>query len=212
MKPTTIIVCLIIVMIWIIGCNSDSSEYRNISKSKERKSIYYGNVFKPLDGIWEGEFKVYIDTLGQHAGLAQPKEIDFDSIKKFSLKLQSVIKAKHIYKSVNQFRQEGEIIDIITKQDGSLDTIISKATNYVKNSKLNCVVHKPNETVIHDGEYLGNNTIVWQRRLNNPLKIEYFKESVTDDHYKIIGWGYYGKDNPNLTPRIWFYADYIKAQ
>lgn len=65
--------------------------------------------------------------------------------------------------------------------------------------------------MIHDGEYLGNNTIVWQRSITNPLKIEYFKETVNDGHYKIIGWGYYGNDNPELTPRIWFYADYLKT-
>lgn len=193
------------------GCNSSDSDSKN-NTAKKNSEQKYANVFKPLDGQWQGEFKVYIDTLGQREGLAQPKEINFDSVKKPSLKLQSVIKAKHIYKSVDPLRQDGEIIDIIIKLDGSADTIISKATNYIENGKLKCVVHKPSEAVIHDGEYLGNNTIVWQRKTNNPLKIEYFKEIVIDNHYKIIGWGYYGNDDPNLTPRIWFYADYIKME
>jgi Tfp pilus assembly protein PilP len=202
---------ILIAALLLLGCNSRDSDIKN-NVAKTNGEQKYANVFKPLDGIWEGEFNVYIDTLGQRAGLAQPKEIDFDSVKKSSLKLQSVIKAKHIYKSVDPFRQDGEIIDIIIKSDGSADTIISKATNYIENGKLKCVVHKPDETVIHDGEYLGNNTIVWQRKTNNPLKIEYFKEIVIDNHYKIIGWGYYGKDDPNLTPRIWFYADYERGE
>ncbi|MBK7381630.1 MAG: hypothetical protein IPJ03_22080 [Ignavibacteriales bacterium] len=197
-----ILFLLILIAALIHNCaDKDNSSNKNLA-----------NVFKPLDGQWQGEFKVYIDTLGQREGLAQPKEINFDSIKKTSLKLQSVIKAEHIYKSITQFRQEGKIIDIITKSDGSADTIVSKAINFIEDSKLKCIVTKPNETVIHDGEYLGNNKIVWHREFDVPLKIEYFKESVTDNHYKIIGWGYYGNDDPNLTPRIWFYADYLKMQ
>jgi hypothetical protein len=192
---------LAITLVFYFSCtDKDNSSDKNLA-----------NVFKPLDGTWEGEFKVFLDTSGQKKGTAQPKKIDFEILKKSSLKLQSVIKAKHIYKSVDQFRQEGEITDIIIRADGSEDTIKSSAINYVEDGKLKCNVDKPSETVIHDGEYLGNNTIVWQRKLSNPLKIEYFKESVVDDHYKIIGWGYYGKDDPDLTPRIWFYADYLKT-
>ncbi|WP_337873434.1 hypothetical protein [Ignavibacterium sp.] len=170
------------------------------------------DVFKPLDGTWQGEFKVFVDENGQHSGVAQPEEIDFDILNQPSLKLQSVIKATHIYNSVDSFRQEGEIIDILTKDEEKVDTIKSKLVNEVKNGKLKCFVYKPNETVIHEGKYLGNNTIVWQRSLSNPLKIEYFKETVSGGHYKIIGWGYHGNDNPALTPRYWFYADYVKVE
>lgn len=182
------------------------------SKNKQTAEENIKDVFKPLDGIWKGEFKVYVDTIGQQKGIAQPTNIDFDNFKKTSLKLLSVIKAKHVYKSVSDYKQEGEIIDIIKKSDGTTDTIISKAINLVENGNLKCFVYKPNETVIHDGEYFGNNTIVWKRSLSNPLKIEYFKETVKNGHYKIIGWGYYGNDDPTLTPRYWFYADYIKVE
>lgn len=192
---------LLIIFLLSFGCN------KNNSVTDEKLS----NVFKPLDGKWHGEFKVYIDENGQKPGIAQPKEIDFNILNEPSLKLQSVIEATHIYRSVNPYRQEGEIIDIINKVDGGKDTIRSSAINFIENDKLKCIVNKPSEKVIHDGKYLGNNTIIWQRKINNPLKIEFFKESVIDNHYKIIGWGYYGKDDPELTPRIWFYADYLKT-
>ncbi len=199
MKKISIL--LLISFLIFSGCNGNNSE------TNEKLS----NVFKPLDGKWQGEFKVFIDENGQQPGIAQPQEIDFNILNKPSLKLQSVIEATHIYRSINPYRQEGEIIDIIAKADGSKDTIRSSAINFVENDKLKCIVNKPSEKVIHDGKYPGNNTIIWQRKLNNPLKIEYFKESVIDNHYRIIGWGYYGKDNPGLTPRIWFYADYVKT-
>lgn len=197
-----VFVILLIAFLIFSGCNSKNSE------EKENLS----NILKPLDGKWQGEFKVFIDENGQQPGLAQPQEIDVNILNKSSLKLQSIIEATHIYRSISPYRQEGEIIDIITRLDGSKDTVRSSAINLVENDKLKCIVNKPSEKIIHDGKYFGNNTIIWQRKINNPLKIEYFKESVIDNHYKIIGWGYYGKDNPDLTPRIWFYADYIKTK
>jgi len=170
----------------IIGCTSDDSKQRKPSEVQVEKVIDYSNIFKPLDGTWEGEFKIYIDTLGQRKGTPQPKEIDYNLISKPSFKLQSIIKAKHIYKSVTPFYQEGEIIDVITNSDGTEDTIKSNARNLVEDKKLKCFVYKPNETVVHEGEFLRNNTIVWHRSLKNPLKIEYFKETVNDGYYKII--------------------------
>lgn len=203
---------LVLVIAFLVGCTSDDFKQNKLSEVQIEKGEDYVNIFKPLDGIWQGEFKIYIDTLGQQRGKSQPKEINYDAIEKPSLKLQSIIKARHIYKSISPFKQEGEIVNIITNKDGTTDTIKSKATNLVENGKLKCFVYKPTETVIHNGEYLGNNTIVWKRSLSNPLKIEYFKETVSDEHYKIIGWGYYGYDDPSLTPRCWFYADYIKVE
>ncbi|MCB0287333.1 MAG: hypothetical protein KDE57_11800, partial [Calditrichaeota bacterium] len=56
----------------------------------------------------------------------------------------------------------------------------------------------------------GAGTLIWQRDERDPLKIEYFHESVEGDYYKIIGWGYYGDDNPNLSPKTWFVGDYSR--
>jgi hypothetical protein len=105
--------------------------------------------------------------------------------------------------------QKGEIIDTYTTKDGTIKKVKSTAINKVENGKLKCIVTKPKETVIHQGEYLGNNTIIWHRNIKDPLRIEYFKETVDSLYYKIIGWGYYGKDDPKLTPHTWFYGDYV---
>jgi hypothetical protein len=201
LKFRALVIYLFVISFIVLSCSRNEKVPQND----------YADVFKPLDGTWEGEFKVFVDTLGQKQGISQPKKIDYNLLNNLSLKLQSIIKAKHVYKSVTPFRQEGEITDFLIKADGTEKIIKSNATNLIENGKLKCIVNKPNETVIHEGKYLGDNTIIWQRSLTNPLKIEYFKESVSDGHYKIIGWGYYGNDNPKLTPRIWFYADYIKT-
>jgi len=172
----------------------------------------YSNVFKPLDGTWQGKFYIYEDTLGQKQGKTQPEDISEKYLKSLSLKLVSVIEAKHVYKSVNPFLQIGEITDIYIDSNGERKEEKSTAVNSIENGKLKCVVNKPDETVIHKGKYLGNNTIVWHRDIKSPKRIEYFKETVDNLHYKIIGWGYYGKDNSDLTPRTWFYADYLKVK
>jgi len=181
------------------GCSNNSSNNK------------YANVFKPLDGTWQGKFYVYKDTLGQKHGVARPKNINEDYLKSLPLKLVSTIQAKHIYRSVNPYLQKGEIIDIYTDANGKTKEVKSIAKNKIENGRLKCIVKKPDEIVIHSGEYLGNNTIVWQRNIKSPKRMEYFYETVDSLHYRIIGWGYYGNDNPDLTPRTWFYSDYIKV-
>ena len=71
-----------------------------------------------------------------------------------------------------------------------------------------CVVRKPDETVIHKGSLDGKSTIIWQRQEQNPQRVEYFRETVLENTYTIIGWGYYEGDDLNLMPRYWFYGDY----
>jgi hypothetical protein len=200
MKFTSSVIFILTFAFIFISCSKNSDD--------KRKNL--SNVFKPLDGTWQGKFFVYEDSLGQRVGEAQPKNISYKYFQSLPLKLKSFIEATHIYVSENPYLQKGEITDIYLDENGNKQLVKSSAINKIENGKLKCIVTKPSETVIHDGEYLGNNTIVWQRSIAYPLKIEYFKETVSDGHYKIIGWGYYGNDNPKLTPRIWFYADYIK--
>ena len=77
---------------------------------------------------------------------------------------------------------------------------------------LICSVSRPDEKVVHPGSMDGKNTIIWQRHQNNPLKMEYFRETIIGDRYNIIGWGFYGEDNPNKNPRYWFYASYQRKR
>ena len=192
------------------GCKTQKYNQENISDKQKSEQSKYANIFKPLDGTWEGKFYIYEDTLGQREGEAQPKNISYELLQSLPLKLKSVIEAKHVYVSETPFLQKGVITDTYILEDGTKKEVTSTAINKVENGKLKCIVTKPNETVIHQGEYLGDNAIVWHRNIKKPKRIEYFYETVDSLHYKIIGWGYYGNDDPNLTPRTWFYADYKK--
>lgn len=205
-------ILFLIVALLITGCNSQKSKQKNVSGKQENENSRYANIFKPLDGIWEGKFYIYEDTLGQREGNAQPADINYEYLQSLPLKLKSVINAKHIYVSETPFLQKGEITDTYVSNDGTKKVTRSTAINKVENGKLECIVNKPNGTVIHQGEYAGNNTIIWHRNVKDPLRIEYFKETVDSLHYKIIGWGYYGNDDPNLRPRTWFYGDYIRVK
>ncbi|MCZ6693688.1 MAG: hypothetical protein O6939_07270, partial [Bacteroidetes bacterium] len=70
----------------------------------------------------------------------------------------------------------------------------------------------PDEVVRHKGTLLDASTILWERSETEPLKIEFFKETVEKNQYEIVGWGYYEGDNPDLTPQTWFYGLYHKIQ
>jgi len=71
-----------------------------------------------------------------------------------------------------------------------------------------CIVKKPDEVIVHHGRTEGEATIIWERNETGPQKIEFFRETVRDSLYEIVGWGYYGDDNPNLAPRFWFLGTY----
>ena len=168
------------------------------------------NVFKPLDGKWKGKFYVYEDISGQQNKNPQPKDIDAETLKKMELKEVLVIDVEQTYTSKNPYYQEVLIKDTYTDKDGTKKVVVSKGVNKVENGQMLCVVNKPDEQVIHTGETKGKHTIIWQRNIKSPLKIEYFKETVEKDTYMIVGWGYYGNDNPNLSPKTWFYGLYTR--
>ncbi|MHC4942577.1 MAG: hypothetical protein ACYTG7_06095 [Planctomycetota bacterium] len=72
--------------------------------------------------------------------------------------------------------------------------------------------HASDEVVIHMGEARGDHTLIWQRNLSRPRKIEYFHETVEDRLYVIRGWGYYGEDDPDLAPKTWFHGRYVRDE
>ena len=96
------------------------------------------------------------------------------------------------YTSVSPYEQKVHIQDVYRDAEGLLQTISSEGINKVEGKKLLCIVNKPEETVRHKGSLPAPHTIIWQRNETNPLKIEYFKETVQDSTYEIIGYGYYG--------------------
>lgn len=56
------------------------------------------------------------------------------------------------------------------------------------------------------------NTIIWQRTIETPQKVEYFRETVDEKFYEIIGWGYYSEDDLSLSPPFWFYGKYERIE
>lgn len=171
----------------------------------------YAGVFAPLDGLWEGEFIVYQDSAGQAAGPAQPQD---SAALDFPLQGKRVITRIHVlqrYISETPYFQRVLITDEYRAGNGSVRTESSRGANKVQDGRLWCVVNKPAETIIHQGEARGGNTLIWQRRRQDPPVIEYFQETVQGDRYRIRGWGYYGDDDPSRAPRTWFAGEYRRA-
>lgn len=174
--------------------------------------MQFANVFTPLEGKWQGRFHVYEDSLGQRAGKAQPEISPGFDLNQLPLKLILTIDVQQEYTSETPYFQRVKITDTYRDASGGKKTEKSVGVNKIENGKLWCVVKKPDETVIHSGRTEGVNVIIWQRELHNPLKIEYFRETVLENEYHITGWGYYGDDDPNLTPQLWFEALYHRVE
>jgi len=195
---------IVVILSWLLSC---SSGQKTTIDDKPVNGQDLVNVFKPLDGTWEGVFYVYSDENGQKNGKAQPKDIQLEALSDLSLKTELEINVTQVYVSDNPYFQTVQITDRYA--DGRV--VKSAGYNKVEDGKMLCVVNKPDEQVIHDGSTDGDDTIIWQRSELNPLKIEFFRETVTTDSYTIVGWGYYGNDDPKLTPRTWFLGDYKRV-
>ncbi|WP_271765543.1 hypothetical protein [Aquimarina algiphila] len=199
----------ILFLVWIVSsCQNDITidNIQDIPKvTKEDKS--YANVFSILDGHWKGDFLIFEDQNPVPKEQLELQHISLSSIQKRQLKQINSIKVEQVYSSETPYFQKVTITDFYPD---SGQKIVSKGVNKIQNGQMWCVVRKPDETVIHSGNTEGDNTIIWERNEKTPQKIEYFKETVSDRFYEIIGWGYYQNDNPSKSPKLWFYAKYEK--
>ena len=176
----------------------------DIPISKPVDSVF-ANVYQPLDGIWKGTFRIYEDTVRRTrlpSVLAKPQRKTLDQL---PIKLVDTLLVVQEYRSQTPYFQNVTINDFYPQQQ---KTVLSKGVNKVQDGKMWCVVHKPDDTVIHHGSLEGSHTIIWERAESNPQRMEYFRETVQENSYQIIGYGYYEGDDPEMMPRLWFYATY----
>lgn len=172
----------------------------------------YAHAFKPLDGNWQGEFVVYRDQRGQTEGESQPQSISTETLEHLPLQVEQTLQVRQEYVSETPYFQLVRIRDTYVTAPGDTQTVTSRGVNKVQNGKLWCVVKKPEETIVHSGTLTDSTTLIWQREERDPLKIEFFRETVEQNEYVIVGWGYYGDDDPQLAPQHWFRGRYERVE
>ncbi len=168
------------------------------------------DVYKPLDGTWKGKFYIYELPEAQDQKRSIPKKLTLEYFYSLPLQVVDSVTVTQKYASSSPYYQTVVIEDSYYDEAGNEKIIQSKGVNKVKGKSLLCIVNKPDETVIHQGTLPSPNTIIWQRKEKAPLKIEYFKETVRSNTYDIIGYGYYGEENPRKNPKTWFKSQYVK--
>jgi len=171
------------------------------------KDAPFANVYKILDGSWMGTFFIYEDERGQMKGSVDEERIDRAYLQQLPLREVGRVSVKQSYVSVSPYYQKVEIEDTYL-ENGVQKIMKSHGVNKIQDGVMWCVVQKPEEKVVHRGSTEGDHTIIWGRRVKDPLNIEYFRETVKSDTYEIVGYGYYGQDNPDLTPKTWFHGTY----
>ncbi len=180
-----------------------------VKMAGEGPSEKFRHVYNSLLGEWRGDFVIYESEIGQRPG-RQRRVIDqafFDSL---PLKEVNRIKVMHRYTGSDDFTVDAQIEDSWIDENGEEVLLKYPAQNYVKGNQLICRVEKPDETVVHTGTLDEENFIVWTRNVTNPLRREYFREKAEGDTYTIIGYGYYGDDDPSKSPKTWFKGVYHK--
>lgn len=168
----------------------------------------YANIFRKLDGTWTGTFFIYRDSLPgpRRSGQLEPPNPDFRDLP--GVYLSDSLIVTQMYASETPFFQTVTIKDYYPE---SGKTVVSQGVNKVQDGRLWCVVRKPEETVIHRGTPLSERTLIWSRDEIDPQKVEYFRETVSDSLYTILGWGYYEGDDPQKMPPFWFSATYRRT-
>jgi|GEM_PF-970809 len=204
----------VVFLLIIAACKSTSDINSTINNIDDPPTFQtsdtpYADVFKSLDGIWEGQFTVYEDPLPRIKRDGELSIISKEDISNRALNTSLVIDVRQEYTSESPYFQRVKITDSYPTS-GKVE--VSKGVNKVQNGQMWCVVHKPTETVIHHGSTDGPDVIIWQSSSTTPQKIEYFYETVSTDSYEIIGYGYYDGDDIELTPRLWFYGLYTRRQ
>jgi hypothetical protein len=196
-----------------MGCSQEIEidDIENIPPLSEDDKRY-ADVFRMLDGRWHGRFEILIDENQSYPELVQPRDFDATIFERLSLKEEMIVEVEQIYTSETPYFQRVLIKDTYRDGSGQVRSIESRGVNKIQNGQLWCVVRKPDETVIHSGSLVDNHTIIWQRDLRDPLRIEYFRETVEQNEYAIIGWGYYGDDDPGKSPKYWFRASYKRVR
>ncbi|MCI4670074.1 MAG: hypothetical protein MRZ79_18195 [Bacteroidia bacterium] len=200
---------------WIIcslslcfSCKTPANSGNNSTyKENIPDSSKYANVFHPWDGNWQGEFMVLNHKDGQMEGQIKPEIKKLEDLLSLPLDTSLIISVKQTYRSTSPYYQTVNITDTYPSGD-SLVSVNSEGYNAVRGDSLICVVHKPDETVLHQGQDLGKGIIIWSREI--PGKCEYFFETATDSSYTIVGWGYYGQDDLKKSPKTYFFGSYKK--
>lgn len=170
----------------------------------------YRKVYQSLVGEWRGDFVVYEDTRGQIRG-RPVRVISDDYMNSLPLKEVNRIAVMHRYTATDDFTVVAEIEDRWNDENGKEVLSAYPAENNVRGDDLFCIVDKPEEKVIHKGFIDKEGFIIWSRNEELPLRKEYFKEKAVGDTYSIIGYGYYGDDDPSLSPKMWFKGIYKKS-
>lgn len=168
------------------------------------------NVYQALEGSWSGEFIIYEHPLGQEFEVVIPKEPSASFLKSLHLKETNRIKVRQEYISTSPFYQKVKIVDTYT-DGGTIKNVESFGVNKVEGGQLWCIVQKPNEKIVHRGTSPSKDVIIWQGEDSDPFRQEYFYETVHKDTYEIVGYGYYGADDPRKNPKVWFYGKYTRS-
>ena len=168
----------------------------------------FANVYKILDGEWNGEFIILEDSNPRPLSEVNLTELTNAHIESASLKEVNRIKVNQVYTSESPYFQRVVITDYYPDSD---KTEVSTGVNKIEDGKMSCIVDKPNEKIIHHGSTRGDDTIIWSSNQKSPQKIEFFQETVGEKFYEIIGYGYYAGDDATISPRLWFYGKYERA-
>ena len=174
----------------------------------QEQDLKFAHVFRPLEGDWQGTFKIFEYKGIRDADLGVLYNIHFTFPTLLSeLDPVDSIWVEQTYESESPFFQRVRIRDHYRDKDGDIHVVTSRGVNKIQNGSMWCVVEQPDEVVVHKGRLEGD-AYIWERSVDAAWQKEYFYELVQDSLYTILGWGYYDGSNPSRMPPYFFEGSY----
>jgi len=197
---------ILMVSILFLGCKGTD---QGATTSPAESKAVFTEYIKPLEGTWAGRIITYSDPRGQVDETPQPKAKDFTpkTIIARPTKTEQITSLTETFTNDGEFSQTQKVTEIVKGKQRYTSHGIVKVEDAVIINRLNTLQGAELSTGYKDED--GN--FVWIKEKTNPKVLEYYKRIRTGDKIRVIGWGYYGKDDLSKAPRIWFLGDLKKT-
>lgn len=197
---------ILLVALGLFSCKSPNNQGPTTSPAQSK--ALFKEFLEPMEGTWKGKIYTYSDPRGQVDEAAQPKNITSKDIINRPTRSEKITSVTKTFTNDGEFNQRLKIVE----QDKGKQIYTCHGFRKVEDGLIKRSIIRLTGPDNSTGYQEEDGNFVWIREQENPKVLEFFKHIRKDNKIRVIGWGYYGKDDLTKAPRIWFLGDVKKVE